>query len=339
MARALPATVALAALTLSRAASADGVEVRAQSEVAAYGDTQHVFVVSPGVTARATSASAGWSVGGSYLADVVSAASVDIVATASRRWEEVRHAATADFAYKPNDFGFAVNASTSSEPDYLALDAGATVTADLLDKTLTLTLGYQHGHDVGGRTGTPFSVFARVLDADSFKAGAALVLDRATTLSVIGDFGAESGDGSKPYRYIPLFAPGTAVPVGASIDVVNRLRLSARALEQLPLSRERYTGSLHLAHRFRASTLRVSERGYVDTWGLKATTTDARYLIDLGKRVEVGPHARVHAQSPVDFWQRAYTLRSGLDFPAIRTGDRELGPLVNLTAGGTCACT
>ncbi|MGH7330595.1 MAG: hypothetical protein ACREJX_19775, partial [Polyangiaceae bacterium] len=53
---------------------------------------------------------------------------------------------------------------------------------------------------------------------------------------------------------------------------------------------------------------------------------------------ETGPHARFHAQTSVNFWQRAYTLgtvASGFDYPALRTGDRELGPLVNVTGGWT----
>ncbi len=44
------------------------------------------------VSQLADERAAGWSVDGRYLVDVVSAASVDIVSTASRRWEEVRHA-------------------------------------------------------------------------------------------------------------------------------------------------------------------------------------------------------------------------------------------------------
>ena len=55
---------------------------------------------------------------------------------------------------------------------------------------------------------------------------------------------------------------------------------------------------------------------------------------DLGRRGDIGPRLRLHAQTPVDFWQRIYTMNSSFDFPALRTGDRELGPLVNLTAGG-----
>ena len=58
-----------------------------------------------------------------------------------------------------------------------------------------------------------------------------------------------------------------------------------------------------------------------------ASTTDARFLIDVSKRIEVGPHLRVHEQTGVDFWQIAYTVRPGFDILAYRTGDRELGPL------------
>ena len=43
----------------------------------------------------------------------------------------------------------------------------------------------------------------------------------------------------------------------------------------------------------------------------------------------------MHGQSAVDFWQLAYVLRPGFDVPAYRTGNRELGPLVNVTAGGS----
>jgi hypothetical protein len=162
-----------------------------------------------------------------------------------------------------------------------------------------------------------------------------VLLERATFLSVVGDLILENGDTSKPYRYVPLFAPGAVVPRGASIDLVTQMRLSARALEQLPTERQRYAVSARIGHRWTQATLRIDERGYADSWGLKATTTDARVLFDPAQRVELGPHLRFHAQSAVDFWQRAYVLQPGNDFPALRTGDRELGPLVNVTGGGS----
>ncbi len=315
--------------------AASSTVVRVGSELAGYADTDHVFVVSPGIHGSAESPTEGWSVGGSYLVDVVSAASVDIVSTASRRWEEVRQAGTADVGYKPGSFGVAASAALSVEPDYTSLNGGFVLTEDLLRKNLTLLGGYEHGHDIAGRSGTPFSVFAHVIDHDALKGGLTLVLDPRTIATGIAEVSFERGDTSKPYRYIPLFAPGTGVARGASIDAVNAARLSERVLEQLPLWRDRFVLTLRLAHRFESSTFRVDERVYRDTWGLSASTSDVRFLVDATRHFEIGPHVRVHAQTPVSFWQRAYIASPGFSFPALRTGDRELGPLWNATLGGS----
>jgi hypothetical protein len=300
-----------------------------------YADTDHVFVETPSIRAAVSNPTAGWSVGGQYLVDVVSAASVDIVSTASRRWQEVRQQGSVEASYKPRTFGVQANGTISDEPDYVSLSAGGAVTQDLSDKNFTWLLGYAYGHDVAGRTGTPFSIFSHVIDRNVLNAAITLVLSPTTIASLIGDIILETGDQSKPYRYIPLFSPGTNVPRGASVDLVNSLRVSARPLEQLPLSRQRYGLTMRIAHRFHLATLRFDERLYADSWTMKATTTDARYLWGVSPRVELGPHVRLHAQTAVDFWQRAYLFGPGFDYPALRTGDRELGPLVNATGGAT----
>jgi hypothetical protein len=311
------------------------IDATVSSEIASYADTDHVFVQTPSIAGRVEDPIAGYTIDAQYLVDVVSAASVDIVSTASRRWEEVRQEGTLNAAYKPGTLGVSATGNVSSEPDYLSWTAGGAVTQDVLDKSVTWLAGMYHTHDVAGRTGTPFSIFSRSINRDAFKLGVTVVLDRRTVASFVGDFVTENGDQSKVYRYIPLFAPGTNVPIGASVDEVTSLRVSARPLEQLPLSRERYAVSGRLAHHLHGSTLRLDERLYTDSWGLKATTTDARLLFDLTPRIETGPHLRFHAQSPVSFWQRAYIFEPGFNFPALRTGDRELGPLVGATEGWT----
>jgi len=317
--------ILLALLGTARAQEDRAVDVRASSDAAAYADSDHVYVLTPSLAATVTSPTAGWSIGGQYL--------VDIVSTASQNWKEVRHAGTLDAAYEPGTFGIRANGTFSSEPDYLSFGFGGAITQDLAQKNVTWLLGFNHSHDVAGRTDTAFSVFSHPLNRESFKAGLTFVLDRATIASFGADAIFESGDPSKPYRYIPLFAPRTYVARGAPVEVVNNLRESARPLEQLPLSRQRWALSLLLAHRFATSTLRLDERLYRDSWDLEATTTDVRFLMDASRRVELGPHARVHAQTSVNFWQRAYVLGPGLQVPLLRTGDRELGPLIGLTAG------
>ena len=143
----------------------DPTTKRASMEFAAYNDSDHVTVFTPSIALGIENAS-GASLHATYLVDIVSAASVDIVSTASSRWKEVRHAGTVEAAYKPHDFGVAVGTSVSSEPDYLSYGAHATVTKDFDEKNWTLFFGYGFSHDVIGRCGdygtcTPFSVFSR----------------------------------------------------------------------------------------------------------------------------------------------------------------------------------
>ena len=317
--------------------SSSALTVRASSEVGAYADTNHVYVFTPTVAGTVSNPLEGYSLSGRYLVDVVSAASVDIVSTASRRWEEVRHVGALDGTYRLGDFDLGANVNVSSEPDYLSLGAAGTIAHDFFAKNVTALVGFNHRHDVIGRSETPFSVFSRKLDINGLKGGLTTVLDKASTLSFVGDLIFENGDSSKPYRYVPMFTPAIAatLPKGASIDLVNAERTSARVLEQLPTARTRYAIAGRFAHRFAESTLRLEERLYTDSWGLKSSTSDALVLFDLSRRVELGPHLRFHGQMPVNFWQRAYVVNTGFDFPALRTGDREIGPLLNFTGGGS----
>ncbi|MEO7109836.1 MAG: DUF3570 domain-containing protein, partial [Polyangiaceae bacterium] len=307
-------------------------------EVAGYTDSDHVAVFTPSIAASLENVTTGASIRGSYLVDVVSAASVDIVSTASRRWTEARQAGSLEAEYKPRDFGVSVAGSTSSEPDYFSYGFGVTMTLDLLEKNLTLIGGYGYGHDTAGRSGTPFSVFSRDLNHGAFTAGLSGLVDRSTIVSGVLDVILENGDSSKPYRYIPMFSSDAASQIspGASIDTVNAMRLPERPLEQLPLARRRFALTGRLAHRFDWSTLRAEERGYYDNWGMVASTTDARWIFDIGKRFAIWPHLRFHVQKSVDFWQLAYVSGStaGWDLPEYRTGDRELGPLWTFTGGG-----
>lgn len=334
--RLLAAASVVALFTVSGVASAGDVTTKASTEVAAYQDSVATSVLTPSVGVSVESPTSGWRANGRYLVDVVTAASPDIVATASPRWTEVRNAGNLGARYKPGNFGAALGASTSYTPDYLSLGASGQLIEDLDDKNLTLTQGYGYGHDTIGRTGTPFSVFSRELAYHTFTLGISRIVNASLVLSLAGDVTVERGDQSKPYRYIPIFAPEVApgVPRGASVDEVVRLRIQARPLEQLPLARERGSVSGRVAWRTGGSTLRLDQRLYTDTWGLHATTTDVRWLADVSQRVTVWPHLRAHVQSGVTFWRRAYSAPNVDALPALRTGDRELGPLVNFGAGG-----
>ncbi len=320
---------------------AAGMTANATVELGAYDDTDHVTVFTPSIAVGIANGS-GLALRGSYLVDVVSAASVDIVSTASSRWQEVRQAGTLGAVYKPGSFGVSVDGALSSEPDYLSYGASAKLTNDFDQKNWTLTVGYGFSHDTAGRCDgslgcTPFSVFSRNIERETMSVDVAWVVGRATIAAVGADVILEDGDQSKPYRYVPMFAPdaAAAVPRGASLAYVNANRLPERPLEQLPLSRQRGALVARLANRFDTSTLRLEERLYNDSWGMLASSTDAKWIVDVGDRFELWPHARFHVQSAVSFWERAYVSSGGpgWDLPEYRTGDRELGPLWTAQGG------
>jgi hypothetical protein len=266
------------------------LSVHAGSELAIYQDTDATTVVSPVVFAGVEDVLRGWGASGSLLVDVISTASADIVATASSRWSEVRYAPALSAHRRFGDFDLALRGALSSEPDYLSVAGGATLSVDLARKMITPSVTYDFAHDTLGRAGTPFSLFSRPIARHTASASVALIVDKATVFVPHLTYVAEIGDTSKPYRFIPMFDERTVLLVqpGWVREQIDPLRLDYRPLEQVPAQRQRWALGFRLLHRFSRSTLRLDERLYADTWGLKASTTDVRWFIDSTRRLRFG---------------------------------------------------
>lgn len=311
----------------------------ASLEMSAYTDTLDVHVLSPAVRASVASPTQGWNVGGSYLIDVVTAASPDVVASASRRFSDLRHDVALTGGYKPGNYGAQVSGHYSTEHDYISRTIGLAGIGDFRDKSITPSLGYSFTWNTIGRAGTDYDVFSHDFYVHGITLASTFLLGPTSLFVVGGEVQLEDGDQSKPYRYIPLFEPGTTVPVGASPAEVNANRLPTKPLEQLPLDRQRFSVTGRYIQRIGArSTLRLEERLYRDTWNIMATSTDVRWLVDI-QRFRVGPHLHVHAQTPAKFYRRIYGGILDADgyasIPAFRTTDRELSPMFGVTLGGT----
>jgi tetratricopeptide (TPR) repeat protein len=312
--------------------------VRAGLDFGAYTDSLSVNVITPAIHGSIVSPTGGWNIGASYTLDVLTAASPDVVATASRRFYDNRHAVTATGGYKPGRFGGQISAFGSSEKDYFSRGANVSVNGDFYDKQLTPQLGVGYSIDTAGRSTTPFSVFSEKYTTLTLSGGATIVASPTSVLVVGTTIMLERGDQSKPYRWIPMFDQGVTVPVGASISSVNANRLPIRPLEHLPTERDRYSLNGRYLLRVKArSTLRLEERLYYDSWGVKASTSDARWMYDVSKTLVVWPHAHLNAQTGASFFQRAYTATLNPDgsigLPADRTTDRELSALLTVAGG------
>ncbi len=186
-----------------------------------------------------------------------------------------------------------------------------------------------------------FNPLKGYIHTHEIEAGVTFVLSPTSILLIGGTVSMERGDGSQPYRYIPMFDPEIVapfVPSGATVDLVNRTRLPVKPLEQLPTERDRFAVGVRYNKRVQNATIRLDQRFYVDTWDLKASSTDGRYMVDLSRHLRVWPHLRIHAQTDTNFYNLAYSaiLDPGgqIVVPLYRTGDRELSPLITATAGG-----
>lgn len=319
--------------------------VRIAGDLSGYSDTNAVAVYTPAINASLVSPTAGWNVGGNFLVDAVSAASPDIVSSASPPFEEFRYAYGLTGGYKPGLYGAQASVSSSASPDYVSYTGGLRLTADLNEKLITPTLGYSYSYDRIGRGPNnylnDFNPLKGYIHTHEIEAGVTFIMSPTSVLLVGGTVSIERGDGSQPYRYIAMFDPELVapfVPNGATVDLVNRTRLPVKPLEQLPTERDRFAVGARYNKRLHNATLRLDQRFYVDTWGMKASSTDSRYMVDLSRHLRVWPHLRLHAQTDTNFYNLAYSaiLDPGgqIVVPLYRTGDRELSPLITATAGG-----
>lgn len=318
--------------------------IRIAGDLSAYSDTNSVAVYTPAFNVSVVSPTAGWNIGGNFLLDAVSAASPDIVASASPPFKEYRYGGGLTGGYKPGLYGVQASVSTSKSPDYTSYTGGLRVTGDLHDKLITPSLGYTYSSDKIGRGPNnylnDFDPLKGYLHTHEFEAGITFVMSPTSILLVGGTLAFERGDGSQPYRYIPMFDPVNVapfVPKGATVDLVNQTRLPVKPLEQLPTERDRIALGARYNKRLKNATLRLDQRFYADTWQMKASSTDARYMVDLSKHLRVWPHARLHMQTDVKFYNLAYTAvvtNNQIVVPLYRTTDRELSPLLTGTVGG-----
>lgn len=311
-----------------------GLTGRVGVEASAYLDSDATQVFTPVVFGGVASPLGGWKVNGSLLFDVVTTASADVVAGASPRWTEVRAAGAVSGSKTFGDVQATMRGAFSKESDYVSIAAGAGVAVGLFNKNWTPSLSYDFERDTVGRSGTSFDVFSHAVTKHTLDAGLEIVADRATIVQPMFTAVIEHGDSSKPYRLVPLFGAGTELPAGAPASA--QVGRAGKVIEALPGERLRFALTLRLLHRFAQSTLRAEERLYADSWGLSASSTDLRYLVDVSPALRIGPHLRFHAQSGAAFWRRFYLLTGSTEdrsVPAYRSGDRELGPLYAATLG------
>lgn len=324
----------------------DGAPLRAErpwtlsSDSLVYTDTDNVEVLSSQLAVERALDDDGGKAQASAVVDVISAASVDVVSQASKRFSEVREEGNLALSHGFGDVLASLNYRGSTEPDYLSHGFGTGFQARLGSPDSTLSSHYQVTFDTVGRHGTPYSVWSRPLTSHAVDLSFTQNLDRQTVLRGVYSLTVQDGYMEKPYRFVPLFdasgltrARTDGVVLG--LDTFDRYRLASRPSEEVPDLRIRhalavrglrYLDPLH-------TSLRLDYRFYFDDWGMRAHTAELALVDELSSHWLFSVFTRGYTQNAASFYRRVYLVSAADEIPRFRTVDRKLSPYHALTGG------
>lgn len=264
------------------------------------------------------------SVSANYYVDMVSSASIDVLASASRYSEE-RKQKSVGIDYMNDRTTYRLGYTTSDENDYQAKTYNLGVSQSFFGDLTTLSFGFTFGQDIVRRNlkGVPDPDF----HLDKEQRRYSLNLSQIVTKNLIAELSLESGseacvgmkDGesclNNPYRSYSYLQNG----------------VRALALEKYPLTHNSDAGSLRaIYHLPYSASVRADVRRYTDSWGVTATNAEVRYIHDFKKDLLLELKYRTYSQTEAEFYSDLFPYKDAQNFMA---RDKELSPFSSQTIG------
>ena len=247
------------------------------------------------------------SVSGSYYADTVSSASIDVVTTASP-FKEKRTEYGAGIDYLYNDSLMSLSVAKSNEPDYIADTLSMNFSQDVFGGMTTVSMGYSRGKDTVLENNN--ASFSDYVNRYQYRLGVSQILTQ--TLRVSLDYEAITDEGflNSPYRSARIF--GAAVP------------------ERYPRSRDSQAVALRaLKYLLPGSSVRFEYRYFWDTWDIAANTAEAAYSTYASTLWLVELRYRYYSQDNASFYSDNFTQSQNF-----MARDKELSTFKSHAIGG-----
>lgn len=302
------AVAGVVALTAPPAAA----ENRGSARLGVYQDDNNTLVISPMVAVSAQPTE-GANVRASYLADMVTSSSVDLVSSATKKFAERRDDLSFSGGYTTRGFTtVGVSYDYSHERDFASHTVGAQLAREVLDRTLTLSLGWATSLNAVGRSGDPN--FSADMQNHSLTVSGAQVLNKDTVLKLTYQGQRADGFQASVYRYVIVDDP-----------LGGRLRTP----EVVPDERWRHATVVALNHHLVGPIFVQGDyRFYRDTWGIDGHTVGARLAWTVSESLHLWLRQRLHFQGAASFYRARYAQPQ-----SFMTGDKELGELTSSTTG------
>ncbi len=310
----------------------------------------HMFVYSPSVDAKASpwpwiDVRAGWE------ADVVSGASVstkfgpthaaDVVSSASVH--DLRNLGRGEFTLKGTTTAMTAGYAYSAEHDYRSHSLHVNARSDAFQHNTQFALSYARNFDrlcdrVQDET-DPTRWIALETSTGCFSSDST----RTTRAIGIDTFEASWAQSWTPVLVTQITYTAQLVD-GFQSDPYRSVVLGeVKAQEHDPTERAREAVTARVAWYLRPvrGALRVSVRGYSDTWAIKSATAEVEFEKSLGESLRLMVRGRFYDQSGAVFWSDDYTGGAPPLGPRGQywTGDRELSPFWSWLGGARVVWT
>lgn len=254
------------------------------------------------------------------LIDVVSTASVDVVAAATKRWHEVRKEAEGGLSYADGSTTLNGSYIFSDENDWSSNTVNFGVSHDFFVHDLTLGLGGSFVDNHVGRSHDPN--FHERLHVYSGTANAVIVGGPNDLWSLAYNLSYLDGYQASPYRYARFRDPSQPD------QVLYAGGRSGQPGERMPNTRARHALTLRWNHAlFSDTSLRSHMRVYRDDWGVTSLTAGTEYIVGFAPW-ELAFSVRGYAQHKADFYRDIYPLEM-----RYMTADRKLSTMYDVFAG------
>jgi Protein of unknown function (DUF3570) len=256
------------------------------------------------------------SVTGHYYVDSISAASVDVVATASEYKEErTELSGGVDFLHQKTILSGGY--TNSSENDYEANTAYFSVAQDFFGDLTTLSLAYARGWDSVGQRGQAESDWEDK-DLQNYKLGLTQVITKNALFSMDIDIISDEGKLENPYRQNRFVDPNDNTAFLYQPEVYPDTRTSTavgfRGMYFLP-----YRASLKLEYRY-----------FSDSWDIRANTYKVSYSHAFEESWIFETRLRYYQQDQARFYSDLFPFANSQTHMA---RDKELSAYSGLTYG------
>ena len=311
--RLLALTVAVLVAAPVSSFAQDAGDTHAEAGISYYGNDDKLGVTSPWAAFN-VNATPEFNVGAGWTADAITSATMDVITSATPGFRETRHEVAVNLAGDMRTVRVGGGWIGSFETDTHSNSFFGSGELDLLNRNLTLGLGYGFAWYRVGQVGEPLEIW-RNRFVHQIDATVTFVLSRSTIGSATYTLQLARGYLSNPYLDVPLF------PSDVELQVRNR----AQWVESRhPSERDRHSLSAQIRQAIGGRLfLKLQWRGYLDDWAMRSHAVELGVSIDLGKGIVLELSDRFDWQSSVGFYRSIYTVNR--DFI---TRDRRLGKLM-----------